>query len=412
MTDETPCGLRHVQLQAALPDLVPEPGEMSLLTVFWNHDVPLGRRFFSGGELPVPSAALSTIAAACIAPAMRVRIVGQNTEGKVSQPAAAETEGRLPVSVIVCTRNRPDELARCLDSLCRCDPAPAEIVVIDNAPADPATRAVVSARPGLRYVAEARPGLSRARNAGIAAAKGELLAFTDDDVEVTRSWVGALAASFVDPAVGCATGLVLPAELSHPAAFEFEFGYGGLAGSFLPARFDQTLLDQPFGEAPPVWKVGAGANMAVRRVTINATGPFDERLGAGAAGCSEDSEFFHRALAAGWVCAYDPAAVVFHHHRTSMQALRRQMRDYMRGHAMALMVQFGQTRHPGNLVRVFVGLPWHFLKTGLRLSFGPRVPRRAVFPYECLGLLEGPFAWAARARSPKFSDSRKEWSHG
>ncbi len=170
---------------------------------------------------------------------------------------------------------------------------------------------------------------------------------------VPPDWLVPIRAAFADPAVGWVTGQVLPARLDSPAAFSFEVDCGGLAGGRLSRRIDACLLARPVGETPPVCQVGAGANMACRRAVFRAVGGFDPRLGAGAAHSREDSEFHNRALAAGWVCRYEPLAVVFHHHRDSLAALRREMR----GHVVALFVQFGQTRRPGNLVRALVGLP-------------------------------------------------------
>ena len=80
-------------------------------------------------------------------------------------------------------------------------------------------------------------------------------------------------------------------------------------------------------------------------------GGFDERLGAGAAGCSEDSELWYRLLAAGHTVPYEPAAVVFHHHRSDVEAVRRQAAAYLEGHVAALFIQFARRyRHLGNLL--------------------------------------------------------------
>lgn len=405
MTVETPCGIRHVDLSAPLADLVCAETERALLVLFWWDGFVLGRRVFTRGETPVPAAALAAIGADAVADALAARDELSDAARPGALAAAVRQRAAMvtaPVSVIVCTRDRPQDLARCLARLAACDPAPDEIVVVDNTAGCPAVRGLVEATPRAVLVVASRPGLSRARNAGIAAARGEILVFTDDDVEVPEGWLVPICAAFADPAVGCVTGQVQPARLDSPAAFSFEFDYGGLAASPMPRRFDAGLLAQSAGEAAPVWQVGAGANMAIRRATIAAVGPFDLRLGAGASGCSEDSEFFHRALAAGWTCRYEPLAVVFHHHRDSLAALRAQMRAYMRGHVAALFVQFGQTRHPGNLMRVFVGLPWHFSTLGLRLVVAPIGLRRRVFAWELWGFLEGPLTWLRRCRQPKF----------
>lgn len=401
----SPCGIRQVDLSAPLSDLVCEDGEESLLAIFRWDGFALGRRLFTRAETPVPAAALAAIGATEIAAGLAARGPGIDaaTPGALARHvAAAAATQTAPVSVIVCTRDRIDSFRRCLASLTACDPAPDQIVIVDNAPGSGDLRAIVEAVPGAVYVAEPRPGLSRARNAGILAATGEIVVFTDDDVEVEPNWLAPIRAAFADPATGCVTGQVLPADLSHPAAFSFEFDYGGLGASPLPRSFGAEFLNQHWGEPPPVWQIGAGANMAIRARVINEVGPFDERLGAGASGCSEDSEFFHRALVAGWLCRYEPLAAVTHHHRPSLATLRAQMRAYLRGHVVALLFQYGQTRHPGNLMRVFVGLPWHMSVSALRLALRPSGLRRRVYPWELLGFLEGPFSWLRRCRAEKF----------
>ena len=90
-------------------------------------------------------------------------------------------------------------------------------------------------------------------------------------------------------------------------------------------------------------------------------GYFDERLGAGAAGCSEDSELWYRILAAGLRCRYAPEAVVFHTHRSDANGLSEQAFSYMRGHVSALLFQFDRYRHWGNIYRAFVSLPRYLM---------------------------------------------------
>lgn len=410
MSAETPCGIRHVDLAGPMTDLACERDEATLLVIFWWDGFPLGRRMFTRGETPVPSTALLALGADAIADALaaRAEIPDPSTPGTLAEAVrrgSAAVDARL--SVIVCTRDRPQDLRRCLESLARCRPAPDEIIVVDNGAGRGELRSIVEAVPAAILVTEPRIGLSRARNTGIGAAHGDILVFTDDDVEVPSTWLAPIRAAFADPKVGCVTGQVLPARLDTAAAFCFELDYGGLAGSQLPRSFDAAFLAQPFGEAPPVWMIGAGANMAIRRAVFDQIGRFDERLGAGATGCSEDSEFFHRALAAGLVCRYEPLSHVFHYHRDSLSALRSQMRAYMRGHVAALLVQFGDSRHPGNLMRAFVGLPWYFSTLGLRLLFSPIGLRRKVLPWEIWGFLEAPFALLRRARQPKFSSDQE-----
>lgn len=102
--------------------------------------------------------------------------------------------------------------------------------------------------------------------------------------------------------------------------------------------------------------------MGVRARAFAEVGGFDERLGAGAAGCSEDSEFWYRLLARGWECRYTPDSVVHHHHRRDLPALERQAHEYIRGHVAALFVQFSRHRHRGNLRRALLAMPRHLLQ--------------------------------------------------
>jgi cellulose synthase/poly-beta-1,6-N-acetylglucosamine synthase-like glycosyltransferase len=231
---------------------------------------------------------------------------------------------------------------------------------VDNEPGASDLRQQLEQFPGILYVREPRPGLSYARNAGIRAATGDVILFTDDDVVVHPEWPSRMAQCFADPAVMAATGLVLPAELETDAQVAFEWDLGGFGQGFRPIRYDAEFFAAGRDRGVPVWRIGCGANMAFRRAAFATVGLFDTRLGAGASGCSEDSELWYRLLAAGCACQYEPSAVVYHYHRSDWPSLRRQAHDYMRGHVVALFVQFWRYRHWGNLWRVFVALPCHY----------------------------------------------------
>jgi GT2 family glycosyltransferase len=295
--------------------------------------------------------------------------------------------------VIVCTRGRARDLARALGALGRADPAPGEIVVVDNDPADPATRAAVEAFGGARYVAEPRPGLSVARNAGLRAASGELIAFVDDDTAVHPGWLERLLAGFETPRVLAVTGLVLPAELETRAQVVFESTMGGAGRGYRPIRFDEAFFEPQVRFGVPVWAIGAGANMAFRREAFERVGDFDERLGAGATGCSEDSELWYRVLAAGGECRYVPDSVVLHWHRRDDAALRRQAHDYLRGHVAALFVQYANHGHRGNLRRAALTMPKYLLRRAVReLAVGPEW-RTGILRAEAEGYLAGLRLW-------------------
>lgn len=419
MTGQTsglaPCGVRHVPMIAPFTPIVAEAGERAVYAVFWRKGRPAGGQLLLRGELPVPAAAVPTLAAAASGRSVAMMTPGleEESEGeseRETKEKATETSSIqrvLPsVSVVICTRDRAPDLHRCLVSLSRCVPAPGEIIVVDNAPDDDASEAVVRLHPAVRYIREPRPGLSHARNAGVRASSGAIVAFTDDDVEVSAEWIARIAAPFSDSEIACVTGIVLPADLSGDGACLFEFTIGAFGKEFRRRRYDRAFLQREWWHAPDVWRIGAGANMALRREIFAKIGLFDPRLGAGASGCSEDSEFWFRLLHRGHVCLYDPAAVVYHYHRPDRIGLSRQLRAYSRGHVVALFVQYAQDRRPCHLVRAFVILPWYYLKSAIRALRQHDRDRLALIVPQLRGWLESPIhalRWLRRDGPPRLA---------
>ena len=412
MTRFLPWTVVHLSIRDPFPDLIAEPGVGGLFLVFWYDRIPLGQLLIPAPLLPMPSAQLSAEVPLVIAPAVGHRLLRTGFDPALQVPSGtgvrldpsdvkrlfdleqplerlarlADPEAssrRAPsISLVICTRNRPDRLERCLSSLRALSPAPQEILVVDNDPASGLTQPVAERFPEVRYVPEPRHGLSAARNAGVRQSRGAILAFTDDDVIVDPGWIGAIAAGFDDQdddqdddhAVIAVTGLVLPAALETRAQFIFQVGEPVFGWEYRAITFDRAFFDSTKRVGARVWRLGAGANMAFRRDAFERVGLFDERLGAGAAGCSEDSELWYRLLAEGYRCRYVPAAVVFHYHRADWKALRDQTYSYMRGHVAALFVQFERYRHWGNLYRAFVALPW-YLVTVARSTLERRAAR-------------------------------------
>lgn len=119
----------------------------------------------------------------------------------------------LSVSVVISTRDRPDELRICLSSLPRQQYPIREVIVVDNASKDSRTQQV-ALEAGVTDVREDRPGLDIARNTGALRATSDIVAYTDDDVLLHPNWLKNLVAAFNEPEIGSVTGLVLPAELA------------------------------------------------------------------------------------------------------------------------------------------------------------------------------------------------------
>lgn len=242
------------------------------------------------------------------------RIVAEKTSLESLLPSA---------TVVVCTRDRPEDLARCLPRLTKLAEKGVEVLVVDNCPSDTRTEQLVTGYHGIRYILEPRPGLNVARNRGLTSARGEVIAFIDDDAIPDDCWLESLLVDFDDPMVAVVTGITLPLELETPAQQWFEltnsFGRGYVRRVF------EASLTSVLGSG----QVGAGVNMAIRRSAVAEIGLFDEALDGGTPTMSGgDQEFFSRALSRGFRIVYEPAALVWHRHRREWEELRRTMFGY------------------------------------------------------------------------------------
>jgi GT2 family glycosyltransferase len=240
----------------------------------------------------------------------------------------------IPFSVVVCTRNRPELLRRCVESILATVPGDTEVIVVDNAPSDSATedavRTLARTDDRLLYRIEATKGLSRARNLGAHVASNEFVAFTDDDVRVDTNWLHGLARGFGrSDRVGIVTGLVPAAEFETDAQRTFDQKMSW-STRLQPELFDIREPERHGALFPfsPGW-FGTGANFAVRREAFEALGGFDVLLGPGThTKGGEDLDLFTRAVLAGWQLAYEPSSIVWHVHRREFDDLRTQMFGY------------------------------------------------------------------------------------
>jgi GT2 family glycosyltransferase len=387
--------MRHLDLREQMPSLALDPGLGGVYLVIWWHDIPLAHLELDATRLPLDAFALRQQVVRAIAPTVQAYLSERRdldasvsssgtfstllqdnlTLERVLAATTAEQRPTPAVTIVVCTRDRPTQLARCLDSLRGLTLSPAQLLVVDNAPSSPATRELVAARTGVDYVLEPEPGLDRARNTGVRHSRGEIVAFVDDDVSVHPEWLRRMLHGFAAPTVMAVTGLVLPAELETLSQYLFEKDWGFNRG-YAPRLFAPSFQTDR-RRCPAVWEIGAGASMAFRREAFERLGGFDQRLDAGAAGVAGDSEFWYRVLAAGFGCRYQPSAVVFHWHRRELRQLHEQIFGYMRGHVAALLIQQRRYGGSGNLRRLLSELPSFYADTALR-AIRPKHRRRAM----------------------------------
>jgi GT2 family glycosyltransferase len=322
-----------------------------------------------------------------------------HSEGRPACLAGRDRE--LPrITVVIATRDRTRSLVETLSSLAGSDYGDFDVLVVDSAPSSPDTRQAVHAGAPwpfpLRYVATSTPGLGFAHNLALACGTEEIVAFTDDDVQVDRYWLAAIGAAFGDPEVGCVTGLILPTELETPAQFWLEQS-GGFSRGYERRRFS---LRHPAPEPTfpfAAGRFGSGANMAFRASWLRGAGGFDPATGAGSpARGGDDLQAFLRVILDGAALVYEPAAIIRHAHRREYDGLRRQAFGYGRGLGAYLTAAlWARPALLGPMLRRSGPAMRHLLAADSVKNRGkePDFPSELTW-LERAGLLTGPFAYA------------------
>lgn len=250
------------------------------------------------------------------------------------------------VTVVVSTRNRPDLLRGCLESIAGMTTRrPVEAVVVDQSDPDRQlglAEVVTLTRHGpvrVRYVPSASVGASRGRNLGIQAARGVIVAVTDDDCRVASDWVDVICERFeADPELSMVCGLVLPDGNTEPPT---------------PSASAQTSVRAPASNpGPALVGRGSGTNAAYRRSVLVALRGYDEHLGPGTpVPAAEDAELLYRLMRTGAKARYDPATVVYHVERRDPEAVLEVWREYSFGTA-AYLTREVVARHDLRALRV------------------------------------------------------------
>jgi GT2 family glycosyltransferase len=335
-------------------------------------------------------------------------------------PASSQKREHLHPSISVVVPSllgREEGLQACLRSLADLDYPDYEVIVVDNRPAG----APPVDLPGVRVVREARPGISAARNRGLEEATGEIVAFTDDDVEVDPGWLRAIAARFMaHPEEACVTGLTLPNELETPAQVALEEYYGGFGVRTFEAVSHR--MRAPRGSSPlspatvdaiddgggvlrsfslyAAGSFGAGANMAYRAGALRELGGFDCALGAGTdAQGGEDLAMFARLVWRGYAVAFEPASIVRHTHRREEASLERQIKGYGVGYgALLTALVLEDPRHLGRMAgtaRRAVRIMTAGYRDKLDAGRQPNQRTRELARMELRGMVAGPFVYLA-----------------
>lgn len=217
------------------------------------------------------------------------------------------------ISLVIATYNRAEQLMTTLVSVAAQSLAPEawECVVVDNNSTD-ATRERVAAfgacHPELhiRYIFEREQGLSAARNAGIAASQGDIIAFVDDDERIVPDFLGAYVDLFdLHPEAMAAGGCIIAEYPTGHPRWMSRFTEQPIAN---PMNYGATVRVFPKGKIP------GGGNMAFRREALVRVGIFDTSLGRTGKSLigGEESDLFERMAAVGIHPYYVPRAVMYH----------------------------------------------------------------------------------------------------
>jgi len=282
------------------------------------------------------------------------------------------------MSVVVCTYNRCESLKRTLKSFSEVvfpEGYSWELVLVDNNSKDE-TKIIAEAfkeESGLnvKYIFEAKQGLSYARNRGINHSKGEIIAFTDDDVMVDRYWLSNIERAFEEHDVSCVGGKILPIwETPNPKWLKHDLHY------MLP------LLDYGdkffYLKSPIIW----GANFSVKADIFGKYGGFDTNLGRipGRLFAGEETEFARRILNEGEKILYDPNAIV-HHYIPSDKISKKYFRKWKYDQGILRASLLRSSKH-----KKYMGMPYHpmtfFVKNALLFFKDIRYLWQKRFLYE------------------------------
>lgn len=296
----------------------------------------------------------------------------------------------MKISIIVPTRDRPNDLERCLRSIAALRHDSLEVLVAGQS-SDDSTASVVNSMDDsrFRHLSLTTTGKAKGLNAALSEAKGDLIALTDDDCEVPVDWISRGIEAFDNvPDAGIVFGALVAAE--HDAE-----------QTYVPVFEPKSFRVISRSTARP-HRLGVGANMIVRRSVFDTAGGFDELQGPGSVFRSgDDWEFAYRALRAGYSIVQDPGIRVIHHGT----------RDYAAGAPRKLIssnyhgIGAGYARHTraGDWRAAYLLLQEIFLTSAdiswnifrLRRPFGVR-----RVSYLLLGAIRGLFGTPAITTSP------------
>ena len=217
------------------------------------------------------------------------------------------------VSVIVCTYNGARTIRDCLEGLKRLTYSNYEVIVVDDGSTD--ATATIAREYDCRVIQTENRGLASARNTGLAAATGDIIAYIDDDAYPDPHWLTYLAATFLSTSHAAVGGPNMAPPGDGPIAECVARAPGGPTHVLLGDREAEHL---------------PGCNMAFRRIRLEEIGGFDPQFRT----AGDDVDVCWKLRERGWTLGFSAAAVVWHHRRNSVRTYWKQQTGYGRAEAM------------------------------------------------------------------------------
>jgi GT2 family glycosyltransferase len=283
-------------------------------------------------------------------------------------------------SVVICSRGRPELLLDAVRSVLSGDRLPSELVVVDQSDDrhPDLARGVPDTPVDVRYLWGPDRGLSRARNVGVDAARGDVIAFLDDDMLVDAGWLARLVDRLAERGDRYVlSGKVTPGQPEVAGAWAASTIVDDQARSYT-GRLDADVL--------------YAGNMALYRSVFDEIGRFDERLGAGTRlPSAEDNDFCYRLLRAGFVIEYSPEMEAVHRAWRREDALVLLKHDYGRGQG-GFYAKWVATGDSYMVRRFALDATRHLRRAVRRLLRGRMSEARSDLAYT-RGLFEGAVAW-------------------
>lgn len=279
------------------------------------------------------------------------------------------------VSVLICTRNRPEHIGTAIRSMISNSYSNFELVIVDQSDDDRTEEVVnecIKTSPKIRYFRIFSKGAGKAKNFGIKECQGEIIALTDDDCAVDNEWIEKIVLTFQrNPDIVIVFGSILA-----PPGYSIKNG-------FIPLYSAKDLLFK--GPCSKIHARGISANMAVKRDLFEKIGGFDEMLGPGAAlPGNVDYDYSYRALRKGFRIFESSSVKVFHF---AIKKWGKEAIDKFRQYEISRLAVYLKYARCGDWIAFYIMFVEIFIKMSQLFKFsvfGPKVfkmPRFLFFLY-------------------------------